>query len=135
MCCYVIGYFFFLMILRPPRSTRTDTLFPYTTLFRSRPTVPVDAEPHAGGVRAGRGRRRVRRAPAAEGHASVPRLHQARSEEHTSELQSLMRISYAVFCLKKKKNHQIKNRISHIYTTQPTAHHINTDQNEKTKIH
>src|SRR3546814_7309570 len=73
------------MIRRPPRSTRTDTLFPYTTLFRSdsnlalsRPARPAMRE------------RRFR------GHLS------ARSEEHTSELQSLMRISYAVFCLKKK---------------------------------
>src|SRR3546814_8375361 len=72
---------FFLMIRRPPRSTRTDTLFPYTTLFRS-----VGREQSLG-----------RRA--------APFLHggdEDRSEEHTSELQSLMRISYAVFCLKKK---------------------------------
>src|SRR3546814_6027639 len=68
------------MIRRPPRSTRTDTLFPYTTLFRSNDS----------GCRPGSaGRRDWRR-----------RL--SRSEEHTSELQSLMRISYAVFCLKKK---------------------------------
>src|SRR3546814_5523850 len=72
------------MIRRPPRSTRTDTLFPYTTLFRSH-----------------------RRCSAPD---TVPRLiraawtYQPRSEEHTSELQSLMRISYAVFCLKKKNN-------------------------------
>src|SRR3546814_7113427 len=80
------------MIRRPPRSTRTDTLFPYTTLFRS------------GRERV---RRRVRGAPA-RGLRDPPRrgrrppLRRARSEEHTSELQSLMRISYAVFCLKKK---------------------------------
>src|SRR3546814_1418243 len=78
----------FLMIRRPPRSTRTDTLFPYTTLFRSAEggsfcfpvgfqSVPID---WIDAIRAGR------------------------SEEHTSELQSLMRISYAVFCLKKKHN-------------------------------
>src|SRR3546814_2327077 len=102
------------MIRRPPRSTRTDTLFPYTTLFRSNVC--------AAGV-AGRGRqggprcdaRRLRRRPgesrrggrgASEegvqerhGEFQPPRV---RSEEHTSELQSLMRISYAVFCLKKK---------------------------------
>src|SRR3546814_13988048 len=78
--------FFFLMIRRPPRSTRTDTLFPYTTLFRS---------PAA----AGEGLSRL----CAMGGLSGPR----RSEEHTSELQSLMRISYAVFCLKKKNiNHR-----------------------------
>src|SRR3546814_16617462 len=83
--------FFFLMIRRPPRSTRTDTLFPYTTLFRSpRPAAPVRQL-----VRLGQGRLRA---------AGVRLRHrQGRSEEHTSELQSLMRISYAVFCLKKKK--------------------------------
>src|SRR3546814_4291777 len=78
------------MIRRPPRSTRTDTLFPYTTLFRSGST--------AEGRRPGRRRRarRPRREPATGARTG-------RSEEHTSELQSLMRISYAVFCLKKKK--------------------------------
>src|SRR3546814_1629080 len=74
------------MIRRPPRSTRTDTLFPYTTLFRSRSTS-----------------RRRSTGPTSTfpttRHAAAP----SRSEEHTSELQSLMRISYAVFCLKKKK--------------------------------
>src|SRR3546814_4112036 len=72
------------MIRRPPRSTRTDTLFPYTTLFRS-------LAPRLGAV--------------AAGHAVARLVEQQplqRSEEHTSELQSLMRISYAVFCLKKK---------------------------------
>src|SRR3546814_1798165 len=84
------------MIRRPPRSTRTDTLFPYTTLFRSR----------HGGERLGRLPRRR-----AQGRFLDRRSHRSggfgrarRSEEHTSELQSLMRISYAVFCLKKKKN-------------------------------
>src|SRR3546814_14692202 len=91
ICCrfysdfFVFNLFFFLMIRRPPRSTRTDTLFPYTTLFRS----------HAVGGRSIRSR--LLRAGAA-GHRGP-----GRSEEHTSELQSLMRISYAVFCLKKKK--------------------------------
>src|SRR3546814_4014923 len=98
------------MIRRPPRSTRTDTLFPYTTLFRSRPR-----------------QRGVRKCPRATSHWSsghadstgaecrvsqsmivgmltfAPCRPTMRSEEHTSELQSLMRISYAVFCLKKKK--------------------------------
>src|SRR3546814_2182192 len=87
--------FFFLMIRRPPRSTRTDTLFPYTTLFRS-PVAqpPVDQLP--------------RRAGDARSPGIPPFAHPIadRSEEHTSELQSLMRISYAVFCLKKKKNRQ-----------------------------
>src|SRR3546814_1873364 len=91
--------FFFLMIRRPPRSTRTDTLFPYTTLFRSRCGRPgrfpaVSRTPPGRAHRpAGAGRRRR---PARPGAAWL------RSEEHTSELQSLMRISYAVFCLKKK---------------------------------
>src|SRR3546814_2351556 len=82
------------MIRRPPRSTRTDTLFPYTTLFRSR----ARARPHGGEGAARRAisRQPERRVGSAEGVG--------RSEEHTSELQSLMRISYAVFCLKKKKN-------------------------------
>src|SRR3546814_9848161 len=85
---------FFLMIRRPPRSTRTDTLFPYTTLFRS-----VRRLRHAGAI----SRRHHRRASAhARRRRAVRRL--PRSEEHTSELQSLMRISYAVFCLKKKKS-------------------------------
>src|SRR3546814_3421017 len=70
------------MIRRPPRSTRTDTLFPYTTLFRS----VVGGHLHVGRRLADAGRRQDA----------------LRSEEHTSELQSLMRISYAVFCLKKK---------------------------------
>src|SRR3546814_4360422 len=85
--------FFFLMLRRPPRSTRTDTLFPYTTLFRSSPS---GARRH--GARAGHHDRSAAR------HADPRRPHgdAARSEEHTSELQSLMRISYAVFCLKKK---------------------------------
>src|SRR3546814_3679270 len=93
--CYCTVFLFFVMIRRPPRSTRTDTLFPYTTLFRSgvRPAVET---------RAGGHRRRLlghlRRTGAAEVRDA------GRSEEHTSELQSLMRISYAVFCLKKKKN-------------------------------
>src|SRR3546814_8641950 len=78
------------MILRPPRSTRTDTLFPYTTLFRS-----IEAD-RRGGRLAGRYNRK--RQP-----RSHRRTQKNRSEEHTSELQSLMRISYAVFCLKKKK--------------------------------
>src|SRR5881409_4377414 len=77
--------FFFLMIRRPPRSTRETTLFPYTTLFRS-DLGPADHRPD-GPVRRGR----------------------KRSEEHTSELQSQSHISYAVFCLKKKKKKKNKN--------------------------
>src|SRR3546814_7717248 len=91
------------MIRRPPRSTRTDTLFPYTTLFRS----PGDRSGHLahGREHGTRNRRRDGLPPAAGG--GPPRRGTGcddRSEEHTSELQSLMRISYAVFCLKKKKN-------------------------------
>src|SRR3546814_9053529 len=108
-------FFFFLMILRPPRSTRTDTLLPDTTLFRSpgqpqRSTAPLID----GAAFAGLALRQQRPALAVEvvdqalrngelgGEAAQVVLR--RSEEHTSELQSLMRISYAVFCLKKKKN-------------------------------
>src|SRR3546814_1258019 len=102
-------FFFFLMIRRPPRSTRTDTLFPYTTLFRSQdgqallyrqaaeqlalhrlhPSDSAQCEDH----------RRAARAARLLLFQFSPAF---RSEEHTSELQSLMRISYAVFCLKKK---------------------------------
>src|SRR3546814_8388683 len=95
---------FFLMIRRPPRSTRTDTLFPYTTLFRS-VAVPFVAE-------AVDQRGIERRDLPAQRFACIAARTSARSEEHTSELQSLMRISYAVFCLKKKKtNHTAKNTI------------------------
>src|SRR3546814_5696964 len=107
------------MIRRPPRSTRTDTLFPYTTLFRSRQLRAPQY--HAGGANIDDGG--INRAShlrcggpadtlAAAGFHLFHRLrHRAaqsvlRSEEHTSELQSLMRISYAVFCLKKKKKKQ-----------------------------
>src|SRR3546814_1076176 len=118
------------MIRRPPRSTRTDTLFPYTTLFRSRgraqggaAVLDVEAERVQRRRRLGHlgtaeqdvhlvavlGHRRedgaVEHAAAAGG--------EHRSEEHTSELQSLMRISYAVFCLKKKKT-IYNNNYSHI---------------------
>src|SRR3546814_4483414 len=85
--------FFFLMIRRPPRSTRTDTLFPYTTLFRSpRSDRPCyDSIFFASLIQLCTAARLLRIRSS------------SRSEEHTSELQSLMRISYAVFCLKKKK--------------------------------
>src|SRR3546814_9622181 len=98
-----IHVFVFLMIRRPPRSTRTDTLFPYTTLFRSFPDAPNNI-------------------PELFPNGYSPHLHiydedfqttaglrgDLRSEEHTSELQSLMRISYAVFCLKKKTPNSTK---------------------------
>src|SRR3546814_4885806 len=91
----------FLMIRRPPRSTRTDTLFPYTTLFRS-PRMFFKSSstaftPVSRSVWAGKSEFSNRRTPSIW-----------RSEEHTSELQSLMRISYAVFCLKKKSRDQLK---------------------------
>src|SRR3546814_5341253 len=91
------------MVRRPPRSTRTDTLFPYTTLFRSPRHEGIRAGLRrlrgAGGEPAGR-----RRGPGLQAAHGDLRVGMSRSEEHTSELQSLMRISYAVFCLKKKKN-------------------------------
>src|SRR3546814_3373275 len=93
------------MIRRPPRSTRTDTLFPYTTLFRS--PRPRAQSTHAGESRYGSQRRErsASSAGVASGRlATSTRLARMRSEEHTSELQSLMRISYAVLCLNKKKN-------------------------------
>src|SRR3546814_10528601 len=113
------------MIRRPPRSTRTDTLFPYTTLFRSTgDSVKIDAM----GMREMQQRVYEQRAnqhllvkaPPASGKSRAlmfvgldklfnqNRRKVIRSEEHTSELQSLMRISYAVFCLKKKKKHNIR---------------------------
>src|SRR3546814_2111057 len=102
------------MIRRPPRSTRTDTLFPYTTLFRSlyhrqcRHEIPCLA---AGGIEyLAVGRQQgieIAVAGFAVGFLQIIRqLEARRSEEHTSELQSLMRISYAVFCLKKKNTHK-----------------------------
>src|SRR3546814_20022270 len=104
VCGRTCSCLFFLMKRRPPRSTRTDTLFPYTTLFRSRLRHSM-----------GRLLRMPAPTPVAQkihelGINGAARL--TRSEEHTSELQSLMRISYAVFCLKKKKNQ--------IYNTQHT---------------
>src|SRR6187551_3887742 len=86
-------FFFFLMIRRPPRSTQRTTLFPYTTLFRSE-------------------RERGARRRPLRGHQDRG---DARSEEHTSELQSLCVISYAVFCLKKKKNMKKKSNMPRIY--------------------
>src|SRR3546814_21118181 len=109
LCVY---YFFFLMIRRPPRSTRTDTLFPYTTLFRSLVlcvinngwaiSVPRSAQTGAETL-AQKGLAGGLHCPQVDGNDLVAVL-EGRSEEPTSELQSLMRISYAVFCLKKKTN-------------------------------
>src|SRR3546814_7044691 len=90
------------MIRRPPRSTRTDTLFPYTTLFRSRPYYGIHTDTYTG---EGKERRPEWCFSLARFIDAIPNIgeYPDRSEEHTSELQSLMRISYAVFCLKKKK--------------------------------
>src|SRR3546814_4977150 len=139
---------FFLMRRRPPRSTRTYTLLPYTTLFRSARTAARRARRRAAPRRRQRrDRHRPRRlfsAPVADGtprsgesgdrqplrqrhrHVAGRRRRggaavRLRSEEHTSELQSLMRISYAVFCLKKKKNkdrNQDKHQASNHNNTQ-----------------
>src|SRR3546814_4696152 len=109
---------FFLMIRRPPRSTRTDTLFPYTTLFRSAANSQMDV------VRDLRAHDIHCTCDGADWAAEYDHLDviqelrahgiHCRSEEHTSELQSLMRISYAVFCLKKKKkNNETKKSNKH----------------------
>src|SRR3546814_1581018 len=131
----MVCFFFFLMIRRPPRSTRTDTLFPYTTLFRSIIAVNICSK-YLKRRRLNRGennkafvRRHGRRSHG--GHIRTEysevlsiRIHRAdRSEEHTSEIQSLMRISYTGFCLKKKK-------ITHTYrqhTAARTLKYINTE--------
>src|SRR3546814_6832229 len=122
------------MIRRPPRSTRTDTLFPYTTLFRSGRAATGGVEgggatPDFGSaISAALQQVNGQQAKASElseayergdTHDIVSVMIERRSEEHTSELQSLMRISYAVFCLKKKTTHEIKpiyitiNRTTH----------------------
>src|SRR3546814_9726318 len=94
---------FFLMLRRPPRSTRTDTLFPYTTLFRSASQCRFAYNSNAPRrrIQVRNNRTLCRRPP-----YPVAGSRKHRSEEHTSELQSLMRISYAVLCLKKKKQQQ-----------------------------
>src|SRR3546814_6620383 len=112
------------MIRRPPRSTRTDTLFPYTTLFRSPNstlfTTPVMISPtrslNSSYCRSRSASRTFWKMTCLADCASM------RSEEHTSELQSLMRISYAVFCLKKKKNKTF------------TQHHTQHNRSQKTNI-
>src|SRR3546814_3273316 len=113
------------MIRRPPRSTRTDTLFPYTTLFRARvrglrPFLAAGSVVLAlSAIELGASGVGAQPAQADSGGAiyreNCAACHGDRSEEHTSELQSLMRNSYAVFCLKKKKNK--KPHISHQSTS------------------
>src|SRR3546814_7481116 len=122
------------MIRRPPRSTRTDTLFPYTTLFRSVHTSYAQAVASTGRlssndpnlqnipVRTEEGRKIRKAFVAEEGFVLL-----SRSEEHTSELQSLMRISYAVFCLKKKKNTLTKNNTGIEHTIQKHRPHTPTN--------
>src|SRR3546814_15849477 len=107
-CMHFVMFVFFLMIRRPPRSTRTDTLFPYTTLFRSFELEGGRREIVGGSLGA----------TVASFKDGTP-FTLVRSEEHTSELQSLMRISYAVFCLKKKK------------TTTPTTNNNAINNNEE----
>src|SRR3546814_11189127 len=112
MIFHIHSLFFFLMSRRPPRSTLTDTLFPYTTLFRSRLAerfglrfadadrdIELRTGASVGTIFDCEGEAGFR----ARESATLAQLLKMRSEEHTSELQSLMRISYAVFCLKKKK--------------------------------
>src|SRR3546814_8415385 len=115
------------MIRRPPRSTRTDTLFPYTTLFRSPELLrQPELRREGGGQELLRDRARRDRPGAGGDHrraaqvalelrprAQRDRALHDRSEEHTSELQSLMRISYAVFCLKKKQHDKISQTNTH----------------------
>src|SRR3546814_14628616 len=116
VCCSMY-YVFVLMIRRPPRSTRTDTLFPYTTLFRSCHEEQVTDHRDHSGLCGDHSTRRAcdcidayaadfRLIPHCRNHkvGAAAASGKERSEEHTSELQSLMRISYAVFCLKQKTN-------------------------------
>src|SRR3546814_4802213 len=119
------------MIRRPPRSTRTDTLFPYTTLFRS--SRRDNASPSRSPAKSGcRNRHATIAAARATDRSTAP--DRTRSEEHTSELQSLMRISYAVFCLKKKiKKYKKKETRIQLLITNTKIHitidahrHINT---------
>src|SRR3546814_4272765 len=123
--------FFFLMIRRPPRSTRTDTPFPYTTLFRSsaaprRPAcdwyrrIPTRREAGLGATPK----------DSVQARPCFPMSAAMRSEEHTSELQSLMRISYAVFCLKKKKQ---TNKISNNNRRQQHKQIHSRSHNHKSK--
>src|SRR3546814_4796449 len=117
---------FFLMIRRPPRSTRTDTLFPYTTLFRSGAWNEVVKDS-------------ATICSVSTSLATYPCKMITRSEEHTSELQSLMRISYAVFCLKKKNRtttheNRTKTRMNSIHQSDSCTPvlHLNKTRNKLT---
>src|SRR3546814_17885064 len=96
--------FLFLMIRRPPRSTRTDTLFPYTTLFRSESDILLASLEVSDAIKFSWQSTITPASGSIDEWRAIPRRSN-RSEEHTSELQSLMRNSYAVFCLKKKTLH------------------------------
>src|SRR3546814_8567004 len=121
--------FFFLMRRRPPRSTRTDTLFPYTTLFRSECWC-LPAMRRASPRCAPKHRRRRDATPCASPVMAPSTRH--RSEEHTSELQSLMRISYAVFCLKKKTQSTNKPRYNYDTIMIHTTNTRSTPNQQKT---
>src|SRR3546814_2415638 len=122
------------MIRRPPRSTRTDTLFPYTTLFRSAASQGgVEVGFHADealkmAVQTAKGAADLLLQTHSHPESEIDKV-TSRSEEHTSELQSLMRISYAVFCLKKKKNnkkqYQQKQRQRNTYSKQTSKIKVN----------
>src|SRR3546814_7195246 len=114
-----VVFFFFLMIRRPPRSTRTDTLFPYTTLFRSldEPTANLSVPAT---------RELLRTMAELKQHGVAQIIISDRSEEHTSELQSLMRISYAVFCLKKKNNNSTRKDLIHDHQDNEVQTHTDT---------
>src|SRR3546814_5135183 len=121
----ILCFMFFLMLRRPPRSTRTDTLSPYTTLFRSGAVARLGGR-HALAdfVEDCRGTHDVGLQVDGflqVGAATLKHFMALRSEEHTSELQSLMRISYAVFCLKKKNKH---NKTKHNKKTHTTTTHL-----------
>src|SRR3546814_5691623 len=111
--------FFFLMIRRPPRSTRTDTLFPYTTLFRS-----IGMVPSRWSCICVHGCQTCLRSRSASAARRDGRRSAHRSEEHTSELQSLMRISYAVFCLKKQKDNTTNTLQCNYQTRRIQTHSI-----------
>src|SRR3546814_3981092 len=126
MCTGTVGVLVFLMMRRPPRSTRTDTPFPSTTLFRSHPHGASSS------ARVFRSSRKLRMRAALAPRSPRPMRERerrsttlpARSEEHTSELQSLMRISYAVFCLKKKKNTATQQESNQIHTAHTQTSNI-----------
>src|SRR3546814_4072068 len=119
------------MIRRPPRSTRTDTLFPYTTLFRSH------GRPHhelqLGAIQADAVGIGFVEMPQIDQQAGIDQQRDTRSEEHTSELQSLMRISYAVFCLKKKKNQTSTTQTRTYYSTNITQDNTKIRNYQTTK--